>query len=211
MWLPASQHKFETKSFVDLIALDKILESIKPNYSCEIGVLHGDTLQVLDQYSKKTLAIDIIFSDKLNQRTFNNVEFLHAKDKNKRNDVFDFIHVDGDHSFQSCYDDLLYCIEHTTNESIILVDDYFDEKFKDVKNATDLFIEKSNFKISLSGHNQIFLQHKSATNILPDIIKSCFNKNLLKLCGFDIEFKTYKDISGQLDFQSKVKLLEHCL
>lgn len=211
MWLPAEQHAFNTKTFVDILAIDKILEYIKPEYSCEIGIFHGDTLQVIDRHSKKTFAIDIRFRKELHKRNFNNVEFIHADKKYQKNDIFDFIHIDGDHSYESCLQDLLYCLDHTTEESIIVVDDYFNKKFTGVKKATDQFIKQSDFQTSLIGHNQIFLQNKFAEKNLQDIIESKFSKNLKKFCCFDAELKSYSDKTGQLDFKSKLALLEHYL
>lgn len=68
----------------------------------------------------------------------------------KLNTKFDFIHIDGDHTYEGCLNDLEKTKELLNKDGVILIHDY---DFPNVKKAIDDFIDKYNirWKFQLTG------------------------------------------------------------
>ena len=204
-------HRYKSKTFIDVVVLNAFLEKFCPDKSLEIGVLYGETLVFIDHHSKHTIGVDIKFPKQLKDNKFKNVKLIHAKDKSKENNIYDFIHVDGDHSYDSCLEDLMYAESRSNTKTIILVDDYYNTDFVGVQNATKQFMEHSKFKVGLTGHNQIFLEHIENKNFVNNLLKNALQNNLKHFCKYDYDTAKYQDYTGQLNKQLKLKMLEHCL
>ena len=143
---------------------------------CEIGVHHGRSfvlLSLLSQHNEICVAIDLFENQnqniensgcgdkeillrnlKKNQCDLNRVKFISKNSLkiNSRellsssNDNFRFFSLDGGHSAEIVQNDLVLAESVLCNGGIILIDDYFDEKWPGVSEGTmrHLIINKSN-------------------------------------------------------------------
>lgn len=117
--------------------LTKLLETLKPKISIEIGSFDGGSLQVLSRHSEKVYAIDIdvTLEDRLKDK-FNNVTFLMGDSKDiipkllqelkEKNEILEFALIDGDHSELGVKADIENMIKYIPAESLnILLHDSF--------------------------------------------------------------------------------------
>ena len=67
--------------------------------------------------------------------------------------MFDWIYVDGDHSYEGCLSDLEDCLKLIKKDGTLFADDYTNKP--NVKKAIDYFCTKHNFKFDVHGVNQV--------------------------------------------------------
>jgi len=132
---------------------------------------------------------------------------------------FDFIHIDGDHSYEYAINDLTKCQPHISDKTIICVDDY---QLKDVIDAVNTFLKKNKqMFLKCYGINQIFLVSQKSEEIFDDVIKK-FDKNIIKLLKLrpvlnldvwptDNDIKMIDYLSKRNEFQSLQPKLESYL
>lgn len=153
LWWPGEKELLPTNPKVESCYRHKYLvaELIKPKRICEIGVRAGYSAFAflsacpkaefigLDNNSNRHGGVEGVFVthapkvlEKFNTKL---IVFDSQKAKNLYGKPYDFIHVDGDHSYDGCLHDLN--ISHKTCEWI-LVDDY--DLIPKVRAATDVFI-----------------------------------------------------------------------
>lgn len=103
-----------------------------------------ESLDMIDQLLKecRTNLLDILsIYDHKNQ-----VELIHGSSRDQNvisrfdDRSIDLIYIDGDHSFQGCYLDLVNWYQKVKIGGCIINDDYADERFE-VKKAVDQFLE----------------------------------------------------------------------
>ena len=203
-------HNFETKTFIDVLVIDVFLSYLRPKNSCEIGMHNGDTLQVIDHHSQKTYGVDVKFRKKLKSRKFKNIVMVHADKKNDTNLLYDFVHVDGDHSYRYVYDDLMFSQKHSHQNTVIIVDDYYNPNYPEVNKATNDFLEKSNFRITVKGHNQVFLEQAKPSKV-KNIIETCFKQRLKQFCKYSSTDNSYSDATGSMPPESKLYMTARIL
>lgn len=111
-----------------------------------------ESIDKIDQLLKecRTNLLDILsIYDHKNQ-----VELIHGSSRDQNvisrfdDGSLDLIYIDGDHSFQGCYLDLINWFPKVKIGGCIINDDYADERFK-VKKAVDQFLEDI-------GHKDLF-------------------------------------------------------
>jgi hypothetical protein len=135
----------------------RIIEQEKLKSILEIGVLFGFSAVAMlwggRDCVEKYIGCDIeLFTKGSNEIASKNVDLLYKKIPVKcpREKVlflkdiatfpkehFDLIHIDGDHSFKSCYNDLK--TYYPLADKIVLVHDYFYKNCPEVKPAVDQF------------------------------------------------------------------------
>jgi len=112
--------------------LTQLLKKIKPTVTIEIGTYNGGSLQVLSKYSQKVYAIDIDdnIKNKL-QGQFDNVVFLIGdsktiipkliKELQEKNELVEFVLIDGDHSELGVKADIENIIGYIPNTSLNII------------------------------------------------------------------------------------------
>ena len=204
----------------DWLFLDNFLENLQPNSSLEIGVDKGLTFSLLHKYSHHSLGIEIYENSYPKEWNilFQDSKKLTEKDLGK-DMFFDFIHIDGDHSYESAINDLTKCQPHINDETIICVDDY---QSKDVIDAVNTFLKKNKqMFLKFYGINQIFLVSKKSEDIFDKVINK-FDKNIVKLLKLrpvlnldiwptDNDIKMVNYLSQRSEFQSLQPKLESYL
>jgi cephalosporin hydroxylase len=146
----------------------KVIEYFQPKSMLEIGFGCGETLGIMIEAAgencQRIVSNDISYSN--NRKNFNmlfpdaKVEFIESRSKDlKLNEKFDFIFIDGDHSYHGVVTDLNLCLPLLHKNSILCLDDYY---FEAVDSAIcDKLISKSEFVPFLSTCQQIFFHHRS--------------------------------------------------
>lgn len=119
------------------IVFVNLLKELKPNLALEIGSRAGGSLQVISRFTDKVICMDI--DDTIVSRIgskFKNVEFKIGDSKRilpsfyeelLAQDIFpQFIHLDGDHTEEGAYLDLLHTLRVCPpNRTIVLMHDTF--------------------------------------------------------------------------------------
>jgi hypothetical protein len=151
--------------------LDYFNEICKPLLAIEIGVLRGDFSQsILESFNiKKLYLVDPFkpYVDKIiNKKVFesemeeNYKHVLNKFNNNKKvellrktsleasklfnDEFFDFIYIDGDHSFESVYEDLNLWFPKLLKNGVIAGDDYFHPSGIEVRKAVNKFVSENN-------------------------------------------------------------------
>jgi hypothetical protein len=148
-----------------------LLQTIKPEYSLEIGTYKGGSLQVLSKFSKKVYSIDIDSKPK-NQLSslFKNVIFKTGKShkliKSVLNEIenkkgkLSFILIDGDHSKEGVKKDLEQILSFNFKHPLfIILHDSFNPQCREGMKAI-------NYK-----------KYKFIEHIDLDFIQGCFSPN----------------------------------
>lgn len=144
----------------------KTIEYFKPRSILEIGFGCGQTLGLMLEAAGNTcdriVSNDISYKNK--KKEFNNlfpnnkVEFIETSSKNlKLKEKFDFIMIDGDHSYDMVCHDISLSLSLINDNGILCIDDYF---FDSVDRAIhDTLIDQSDFVPFLCAGQQIFFHH----------------------------------------------------
>jgi len=117
---------------VDMFLLWKTLEYFQPKNILEIGVYRGQTLGLICEAltDANILGIDIDMS-KVNEVIvdlgINNfsTEEINSTQFNFKN-IYDFVHIDGGHSYEFVSADVINTMPHLNKNSILCLDDYPD-------------------------------------------------------------------------------------
>ena len=156
------------RGLTDMFLIWKTVEYFQPKKILEIGVYAGQTLGLMYEASgadSNITSIDIKFN-KLD--VFNylfpdaNINFIKSDSiKIEPFDKFDFIHIDGYHSYEYAMNDIVKSLEMSHTNTIISIDDYEKSKLG-VKTAIDTgILEKNDFIPFLLGDSSIFFHHAS--------------------------------------------------
>lgn len=151
----------------------EIIKRFNPKSICEIGVRYGysaysflsahpDTsytgYDIINGGHGGAKDIDTFTYVKKLLSTFSkaDINLVHQNTQELEflNDNYDFIHVDGDHSYVGCYNDLVLALNSINTEGVILVDDYTDGI--EVGNSTRDFIKD----------NQVFIEYTEYVDTL---------------------------------------------
>jgi len=145
----------------------KTIEYTRPKSILEIGFGCGQTLGLMLEsagdecqrivsndidYSTRKTQFDILFPD-------NKVEFIELPSQQlKLNEKFDFIMIDGDHSYQGALSDINLCFSLLNDHSILCIDNYtLPSVDKAIKEA--IIDGQSNWVPFFAGQQQIFFQY----------------------------------------------------
>lgn len=134
-------------AWFDALSKDKQQEVLN-KYSASLGI--QKTREAYQQY------YDNIYTSVVNRfSSYDNV-IIHRVDSKiwfDQIDIkFDWIYVDGDHTYEGCLHDLEKCLVVINPGGIIFGDDYGNKL--DVKRAVDTFVSKHNLKLEVFASNQ---------------------------------------------------------
>ena len=175
-----SHEDASSKVVWDWLFLDEFLKNLNPKNSLEIGVNKGLTYSLIHKYSQQSLGIEIDKELKYPKEwniLYKDSRNLDTDDLGKN--FFNFIHIDGDHSYDGAINDFNKCKLHINDDTIICVDDY--SHMKSVLDATNRFLkENKNMFLKCQGISQVFLVTKKSDKIFDEVI-SKFSKETEKL------------------------------
>ena len=123
--------------------------------------------------------IDTVFGDhpKLKQ-----IQFIETDSRNlELTEKFDFIHIDGDHTYPLALNDLIKCLPLMHNKTILAMDDSLDEGVEQV--IHEHLLGQHGFVPFLAGNKQILFCHKSA--MPTDFLKNDLRNGIEEFVVFD--------------------------
>ena len=112
--------------------LINILQTIKPDYSMEVGTYQGGSLQVISKFSKNVCSIDISSEPRRTlSSTYKNVDFVVGNSTEVMPEQFEkiekegrqlnFLLVDADHSRKGVYRDLKCVLDYDHKYDLIII------------------------------------------------------------------------------------------
>jgi hypothetical protein len=147
--------------------------SIEP-YKNQVNSEHESYENYLEKYSRVTGGRDEesfqAFYDKVHNDVvkmmsgYPNVSVVRKTSKeffDTFEEKLDWIYIDGDHSYEGCYQDLTGCLKIMSPNGIIFGDDYAWKKNNGkpgVTRAVDQFIAENNFTIKQLGHREYMIR-----------------------------------------------------
>jgi|LakMenE01Jun11ns_1017448.scaffolds.fasta_scaffold9677477_2 predicted O-methyltransferase YrrM len=149
----------------------KVIEYFRPKHLLEIGSFKGQTLGIMMEAAgpdAKLVSVDINCQcQNLFEELFpgNTVKFIEIDSNNLTLDKkFDFIMIDGDHTYDGALNDLKKCLPLMHNETILCMDDYhfFDGVAQVVE---EHLLGQHDFVPFLCGLQQMFFCHSSRSMV----------------------------------------------
>jgi hypothetical protein len=188
-----------TRSTVDSIAYWRLLNSFKFTTFLEIGVNQGLTTGLFFESNNyaNVVGVDPINRLDLFYKNYpefqNQFTFINQKSQDiKINDrLYDFILIDGDHSYESAKQDIFKSLECLTTTSVLAIDDF---KQPGVARAIqDLYSLNTDWVPFLQAEQTQFWHHKSVERgdfldslVTDPISKFIFVENIVDYCGNSI-------------------------
>lgn len=188
----------------------KTVKYFAPKTILEIGFYKGQSLGIIleaSSNSSKIVSVDINYQylDKFNQLfPDNQIQFVHLDSRYMNfNCNFDFISIDGDHSYEGAVNDIVKCLPLLHERSILSVDDY--EFFDDVSIAVKKYLlGQNNFIPFMCTPQQMFFHH--ANHKADDFLDEYLIKDATEFIDFtNIDFYGYTVLKGQIYNQAIAK------
>jgi hypothetical protein len=143
VWKKRDIFQYDNRTTVDSFLLFYLIKYLQPTRILEIGVREGWTTGIYLDSSQHSIVegVDLNFRPMKLSNIFDSLErFTAIRETSKNikfNHQFDFINVDGDHSYEFAYNDIEKALQHIAPNGIIMIDDIGDT---DVFNACNEFI-----------------------------------------------------------------------
>lgn len=107
--------------------IEHFISILKPENYLEIGIAHGEMLQIAQKYSKKCYAVDInIPNTKFNENVIlhnmTSDQFFNQLD---RSIFFDFVFIDGDHKKEQVLSDFLNIKDNVVDDGFVFLHDTY--------------------------------------------------------------------------------------
>jgi len=149
----------------------KICEYFQPKSILEIGFFAGQTFGLILEaapHCQKLVSVDIDYVHRpIFQQVFQDepriqqIEFIETDSKNlKLEGTFDFIHIDGDHSYEYALNDLNKSLTWAHEDTILCMDDYSTTAGV-MQVVKEELLGKNDFVPFLSGDQEMFFHHRS--------------------------------------------------
>lgn len=158
--------KSSMRSTVDAVIYWRLLNHFKFNKFLEIGIYQGLTTGLIFEASPDAniTAIDPVNRLELFYKNYPEYQkqFTFINDVSQRvdlgNNMYDFILIDGDHSYKPALDDILKCLPRLNTNGILAIDDY---KMPGVASAIqDLYNLKTDWVPFLKSEQTEFWHHR---------------------------------------------------
>ena len=202
----------------------KLLKYFNPKSILEIGFGAGQMTGLFVEASPSTtkiISVDITdkyFNQLRNIFSNNNLTLIHSDSRNlELNEKFDFIYIDGDHTYDGVCNDLKKCLPLLGKTSILCVDDYLD--IDDVNRAVkEYLLGQNKFVPFLCGCQKIFFHHQDhdANEFLDSFIMNNSNDILefttIDFFGFNVLKGQVTSLAIQKDagiFQKMLEFYDH--
>lgn len=154
----------------DIYLLWKVCEYYQPKTLLEIGFFAGQSFGFMLESTgadAQYTSVDINYRyksvfDKVfeNHPKLHNIKFIETDSRQlELNQFFDFIHIDGDHSYEVVTSDIQKSLLLMNNNSILCIDDYYLDSVG--KAITENLLGQNDFVPFLSGDQEMFFHHRS--------------------------------------------------
>ena len=193
---PGNEHGQLPRECNDMLQIWYMCKTVSPRSIIEIGFSAGQTfglfLEAADQaqrwvsvdinYRNKSIFHDIFANcDKVDQITFIKTDSANLA----MLDTFDFIMIDGDHSYEYAKNDIQKCLHMSHEHTIICVDDSQDIGVDQA--IQELLLGQNDFVPFLAGSKQIFF-HRAQHNAVPFLTTL---QRVVEPIGFVFNFDYY--------------------
>lgn len=179
----------------DMLQLWRVCEYFQFKSFLEIGFSAGQTfglfldstigddtkyVAVDNDFERNQDIFDSIFGDHPKRK---NIQFINVDSRNlELSGKFDFIHIDGNHSYEFVLNDLLKCLPLMHDKTILSMDDTLDHGVSKV--IEENLLGQNNFVPFLAGNKQILFCHTS--NDLTNFLKQDLRNNFDDFVTFDV-------------------------
>lgn len=154
----------ESRNFLDLLLLQKLMCLLKLKNILEIGYFEGLTFGIFYESSSddtQLTSCDITYDRDIFRKFYKTEKictFHKCKSSELKLDIqYDFISIDGDHTYETVIEELNMLEKWATSDCIIMIDDHNNPG---VEQALAEFIPVANFAPVLIGPQQVFLVRK---------------------------------------------------
>jgi hypothetical protein len=164
------------RNFLDLFVLQKIISMSSAKNILEVGYYEGLTFGVLYEASDadaKLTSCDVTYEYDIFRKLIKiekDCRFIQCKSVDlKLNDKFDFIVIDGDHTYNTVKEELPMLHNWASDNCIIMIDDF---AWEGPDQALTEFLPDSGFILCLIGPQQVFLirsQNKDVYQLIDKI------------------------------------------
>ncbi len=180
----------------------KTIKYYQPKSILEIGFYKGQSLGLMIEAAPmaNVVSVDINYQYIKDFQTMfpsNNVEFIHTDSKNlSLNQKFDFVSIDGDHSYSGIVNDIEKCLPLLHENSILIVDDY--KFFNGVSQAVaEKLLGQNNFVPFMCSEQQMFFHHH--THSADNFLDQCITASGADFIEFqNINYYGYTVLQGQI-------------
>lgn len=156
------------RSTLDMFLLWQVIQHFRPTSFLEIGFAAGQTMGLMyeaSQASGRYLSVDIDYSHRsIFEKVWpsHTIVFYETDSRVAKFDsqqTFDFVHIDGDHSYQGVINDLEKTWPLMHEQTILYMDDYL---LPEVDRAIrDGIMGRSDFRPFMYGDQSVFFHHQS--------------------------------------------------
>jgi hypothetical protein len=179
----------------DIYLMWKVCEYFQPKSVLEIGFFAGQTFgQLLESTpaDAKLVSVDIDYSHRsIFEKLFANdpraqqIHFIETDSMNLcLNEKFDFIHIDGYHSYEYALNDLTKSLPMLHKNTILCMDDYKDSGVNQV--IKEHLLGRHDFVPFLSGDQEMFFHHIThSADIFLDKWVQQGARNFIHFSNFD--------------------------
>jgi predicted O-methyltransferase YrrM len=157
------------RSHLDMFLIWQVIGYFRPRSFLEIGFAAGQTMGIIYESSdqnaeyvsvEKNYKYLSIFQTVFPDATIEYNE-IDSQEINLKNRKFDFIHIDGDHSYDLVVNDIQKCLPIMDEKSILYMDDF---AMPGVDRAIrEKIIGETDLVPFLCGNQSVFFHHKSQT------------------------------------------------
>lgn len=188
---------------MDMFLFWKILKYLNPKTILEIGSSAGQTLGLMVEATENQstyTSVDIDFSKMgyfESKFPLSNIQFIKSDStKVELTKKFDFIHIDGDHSYEYVMNDIFKCASLSHIDTILVIDDF---ELPDVDKAIDNFLLYQNdFVPFMRGHQCMFFHHQSQ-ELDYFLDYAMYENNALDIFKIEnINYKNFTVLEGKL-------------
>ncbi len=190
----------------------KLIKYFQPRSILEIGFGCGQGLGLMVEASdecSRIVSVDKMYQGKENFiKLFpnHNIDFIEIDSKRLNlNEKFDFIMIDGDHSYEGASSDIETCLPLLHKDSILCVDDY--NHFPEIDRAIKDHLLDSDFVPFFKSEQQLYFHHK--THSSDDFLDRWLPENCMHFLDcFQEEYHNIPVLNVHMDNIMFIKDLE---
>lgn len=175
------------RSAIDMYIMWKTVEYFQPKNLLEIGFFAGQTLGILADAAGKDAHLTAVDIDLSRKDVFDsvfpdaNVTYINIDSKELAlTENYDFVHIDGNHYYEYVLNDVVKCLPHLKETSILCMDDYVFDSVNYV--ITEQLLGQHGFVPFLMSYQNVFFHHESQSH--DHFLDEWIQKDSTKIMGF---------------------------
>lgn len=186
------QRYWKPRDCAGMLLYWKTCEYFQPTTVLEIGFFEGLTFGLMFEstQARRYLCVDNDWShrwhfDELfaDHPRYRHIEFVQTDSMNlELNELFDLVHIDGDHSYDYVRNDIEKVLPHLHKHSILVIDDMTPECPDVSVAANELLLGQHDFVPFLAGDREIFFHHRE--HDAQDFLDSYLSRNFRDIATF---------------------------